>query len=719
MRKRILLALLFALLLTVPALAVSAGDALGGFGVIAAEEHALAPGVTELALTVNLPSGDEQERLHVLFVDPSEPTVSLRAGYRNCSTDEWGMQRCTEQSAAMEAALRKTNPAATVIGCINANFYNMNTGEPTGAFAMNGAIVDQAKDGYQYFCVRKDGSTGICPGERRLDGTVREAVGGMNRLLENGRLLEQSGGYLTDPQPRTAIGTCADGTVVLVEVDGRQRPESCGITCDKLGRILLDLGCTDAVNLDGGGSSTFLSRRPGEGLTMKNRSSDGEERNVSATLMVVSDAPYQTAQDKAVCAHDWVREGDMVRCARCEETRAFASFTGVYRDGDVSRCAILGAQQTGWLVWGDQMLHCGDDGALHSARTTHVYRCTLFNDSGKKQYDYIRGDCSCGAEPFTGKGMYPAGHIWDENHVCTHCGTKGTDVASLKWSGVAARYPYSGKSVRPTPKVRDGDYQLTLSNSVSSARDGLLSWFNYWEPGMAAVEVQGSGNYYGRIRIEYRIGDEPAPTPTPTPTPNPSPNPSPNPTPTLPCTGGGSCPGAVFADMPAKGHWAHDAIDWALVRGVTTGTSAAAFSPDAACTREQIVTFLWRAAGSPQPERRVVPFADVRRNFAYSAVCWAYEQGVTTGTSETAFSPDATCTREQVVTFLWRALGKPEPAGKRAPFADVRGNYALAAICWATEQGVTTGTSKTAFSPDHPCTRAHVVTFLYRAENSR
>ena len=329
--------------------------------------------------------------------------------------------------------------------------------------------------------------------------------------------------------------------------------------------------------------------------------------------------------------------------------------------------------------------------------------------------------------------MWPAGHIWDENHVCTVCGKQGTDVASLRWSGVAARYSYSGKSVRPTPKVYDGDYQLTLSNNVTSARDGLLSWFGYWEPGMAAVEVQGSGDYYGRIRIEYRIGDEPTPTPTPKPTPTPAPTAAPTvkpaepaptavtpePTASLPCTGGDSCPGAVFADMPAKDHWAHDAIDWALVRGVTTGTGKTTFSPSNPCTREQIVTFLWRAAGSPQPERSVVPFTDVRRNFAYSAVCWAYEQGVTTGTSETAFSPDAACTREQVVTFLWRALGKPEPAGKSTPFADVRDNYALAAICWATEQGVTTGTSKTAFSPDHPCTRAHVVTFLYRAENSR
>ncbi len=714
MKRRIWLSLLFALLLTVPALAVSAGDALGGFGVVQAEEHALAPGVTELSLTVNLPSGDGQQRLHVLFVNPSEPTVSLRAGYRNDSADEWGMQRCTEQSAAMEAALRKTDPAATVIGCVNANFYNMNTGEPTGAFAMDGKIVEQSIDGHHWFCVRRDGSAAVLPGERRLDGTVREAVGGMNRILENGELVEQSGDYLTNPQPRTAVGTCADGRVVIAEVDGRQKPESCGITCDRLGELMLALGCTDAVNLDGGGSSTFLSRRPGEGLTMKNRSSDGAERIVSATLMVVSDAPYQTAQDAGICNHDWARERDAVRCTLCGEERALASFTGIYRDGEVRRCVILGAEQTGWLVWGDQMLHAGDDGALHSVKTTHVYRCTQYNDESGK-YDFIRGVCACG-RTFTGSAMWPAGHIWDEHHVCTVCGKQGTDVASLECSGVAARYRYRGSAVRPTPKLVDGDYRLTLSNNITAARDGLLSWFHYQSPGRAAVEVQGAGDYYGRIRIEYEIFDDAA---VPTPTPTPAPTPTAQPTVQLPCTGGESCPGAVFADMPARGHWAHDAIDWALVRGVTTGTSATAFSPDSPCTREQIVTFLWRAAGEPKPERGTVPFADVRRNFAYEAVCWAFEQGVTTGTSETSFSPDATCTREQVVTFLWRALGEPEPAGKTTPFADVARNYAFAAVCWATECGVTTGTSETAFSPAAPCTRAHVVTFLYRAESSR
>ena len=715
MFKRILLSLAFALLLAVPALAVSQGDTLGSFGVVEAEEHALAPGVTELALTVNLPSGDGQERLHVLLVDPSEPTVSLRAGYRNNSTDEWGMQRCTEQSAAMEAALRQTDPAATVIGCVNANFYNMNTGEPTGAFAMNGKIVDQSIDGYHWFCVRRDGSAAVLPGEQRLDNTVREAVGGMNRLIENGRLLEQSGGYLTDPQPRTAVGTCADGTVVIVEVDGRQRPESCGMTCDKLGEILLALGCTDAVNLDGGGSSTFLSRRPGEGLTMKNRSSDGAERCVSATLMVVSDAPYEAAQENAPCDHDWVRSGDAVRCGRCGETRVLSSFTGIYRDGEASRCAILGAQQTGWLVWGDEMLHAGADGALHSVKTTHTYRCTLYDQSGRKRYDFISGRCACG-EKFTGSAMWPAGHVWDENHVCTVCGTQGKDVSLLKPTGVAQRYRFTGGAIRPKPKLSDGEYQLVLSNSVTAARDGLLSWHSYDAPGIAAVEIQGCGDYYGHIRIEYEIYDPSAvPTPTPDPTPTESAPPTAPTVPTLPCAGGSDCPGTVFADMPPKDHWAHDAIDWALVRGITNGTSETLFSPDAPCTRAQVVTFLWRAAGSPAPQSADCPFTDVERNFAYDAICWAAEQAITTGTSETTFSPGAVCTRAQVVTFLRRALGNPAPQSADCSFTDVERNFAYDAICWAAGQGITAGTSETTFSPNAACTRAHVVTFLFRA----
>jgi hypothetical protein len=183
--------------------------------------------------------------------------------------------------------------------------------------------------------------------------------------------------------------------------------------------------------------------------------------------------------------------------------------------------------------------------------------------------------------------------------------------------------------------------------------------------------------------------------------------------PPLPCDGL-ACPGSHFTDMPAKTHWAHDAIDWALVTGVTTGTGETTFSPDAGCTRAQVATFLWRAAGKPEPKDGDNPFVDVYPDaYYYKAVLWAQEQGITTGTSSNKFSPDAVCTRAQIVTFLWRFDGKKAASG--AAFSDVpAGAYYETAVTWAAENGVTTGTAEGKFSPDSTCTRAQVVTFLHR-----
>ena len=172
----------------------------------------------------------------------------------------------------------------------------------------------------------------------------------------------------------------------------------------------------------------------------------------------------------------------------------------------------------------------------------------------------------------------------------------------------------------------------------------------------------------------------------------------------------------AFTDVPADAYYA-DAVAWAVELGVTTGTGATTFSPDKPCTRAQVVTFLWRAAGKPEPTITDNPFTDVPEDSYYiTAVLWAVENGVTTGTSATTFSPDSPCTRAQVVTFQHRAAGTPEGTQFTPPFLDVDKNaYYYKAMLWALEFGITNGTSETTFSPDKPCTRAQVVTFLYRA----
>lgn len=168
-----------------------------------------------------------------------------------------------------------------------------------------------------------------------------------------------------------------------------------------------------------------------------------------------------------------------------------------------------------------------------------------------------------------------------------------------------------------------------------------------------------------------------------------------------------------FADVATDAYY-YDAVKWAVNKGITNGVSEMLFGPDQACTRAQIVTFLWRAAGSPEPKSGST-FADVAADAYYAkAVAWAVENGVTKGTSETTFHPDETCTRAQGVTFLYRALGKL--AAAQAGFTDVAADsYYADAVNWAAENGVTKGISETLFGPDGSCTRAQIVTFLYRA----
>ena len=171
-----------------------------------------------------------------------------------------------------------------------------------------------------------------------------------------------------------------------------------------------------------------------------------------------------------------------------------------------------------------------------------------------------------------------------------------------------------------------------------------------------------------------------------------------------------------FVDVK-EGAYYYDAVLWAVEQKITSGTSATTFSPDASCTRAQMVTFLWRAAGSPKVENGKNPFTDVKADaYYYDAVLWAVEKGVTSGTSATTFSPDATVTRGQTVTFLYRNAGSPEVSGTM-PFTDVEADaYYAKAVQWAVQQKITTGTSETTFSPMSDCTRGQIVTFLYRAK---
>ena len=169
----------------------------------------------------------------------------------------------------------------------------------------------------------------------------------------------------------------------------------------------------------------------------------------------------------------------------------------------------------------------------------------------------------------------------------------------------------------------------------------------------------------------------------------------------------------------SKDSYYYDAVKWAAETGVTTGVGDGLFAPEWVCTRGQIVTFLWRASGSPAPKATELPFTDVAADAYYAqAVLWAVENGITNGTSETTFSPDQTCTRAHAVAFLYRMSGSPAAAG--STFSDVAADaYYRAAVAWAVEKGITNGTSGTTFSPDDTCTRGQIVTFLYRLAQTK
>ena len=174
-----------------------------------------------------------------------------------------------------------------------------------------------------------------------------------------------------------------------------------------------------------------------------------------------------------------------------------------------------------------------------------------------------------------------------------------------------------------------------------------------------------------------------------------------------------------FTDVP-EGEFYYDPVLWAVKKGITTGATETTFDPNGDCKRASVVTFLWRAAGEPEPESANNPFTDVSESdFFYKAVLWAVEEGITNGITLTTFAPYAECNRAQVVTFLHRAMGNPEFTSTENPFSDVDvTDWYGDAVLWAVENGITNGMDDGTFGVGRTCNRAQVVTFLYRTYNN-
>jgi len=263
--------------------------------------------------------------------------------------------------------------------------------------------------------------------------------------------------------------------------------------------------------------------------------------------------------------------------------------------------------------------------------------------------------------------------------------------------------------------IAEGTYSVEITTAPGCTTEGEYTYTNSDGTRTYTESIPATGHDFSNIfRPTCANCCEPNPNYVPPyippviviPEPDEEPEPTPEPTPEIPVN--------PFYDI-AESDYYYNAVLWAVSKGITSGETTYTFAPLLDCTRAQVVTFLWRAAGSPEPVGAGNAFTDVDSGSYYEkAVQWAVENGITTGTTSTTFSPNMIVTRAQVVTFLWRAAGSPAAFGVNS-FVDVPFDvYYADAVQWAVRNGITTGVGANLFSPDASCTRAQVVTFLYR-----
>ncbi len=244
--------------------------------IVSQQEYTLIGGVTQREIIVNNAKGDHRNEVFVMEVDLSNPDVFIVAGYNDGTADSWAKVPVRNHAEGAERVL-----GTNVVGAINADFHNQETGEPRGVMVMNSVLV-HASNGSPYFAILNDGTAVIRSGSVSTDD-VKEAVAGNNILVSGGKNVAPANKL----NPRTAVGIKADGTVVMFVVDGRQDPTSCGMDYPEVAEMMIALGCVDALELDGGGSSTMLAQHEGmSSLDCRNSPSYGYERKVSNSLLV-------------------------------------------------------------------------------------------------------------------------------------------------------------------------------------------------------------------------------------------------------------------------------------------------------------------------------------------------------------------------------------------------------------------------------------------------
>ncbi len=282
------------------------------YEVFSSELSTLAPGVTQ-QINYAMTADNKQIVYYIATADINRGDVHVFANYNNNDASEWEMSRVTDQIAAAQNKYSDPNSPHyiknyNVVAGVNGDFFNMTTGEPSGALVMNGVTYHPNKN-RNFFAILKDGTPVIGTGAdwSKYEGQVQEALGSDAILIKDGKIVEMtSGSYLNSRHSRTCVGITEDGQVVLMTLDGRQEPFSAGGSLREIAQIMLEAGCVSAVNLDGGGSSTFAAKQEGaDSVTVINSPSDGYERSVSSSLMIVSTAETSTAFDHALISSEY------------------------------------------------------------------------------------------------------------------------------------------------------------------------------------------------------------------------------------------------------------------------------------------------------------------------------------------------------------------------------------------------------------------------------
>ena len=429
---------------------------------------------------------------------------------------------------------------------------------------------------------------------------------------------------------------------------------------------------------------------------LKDLSEGGEIKNLFRVTKIAGDLTITVKTVKiepSQCEHEYVTAVTAPTCTAQGFTTYTCSKCGDSYAGD--EVAALGHSFGQWsttkaatcTAGGEQTRTCASCGEKQTRETDalgHDYKAVVTAPTCTAK-GYTTYTCSRCGDKYIGNETDALGHDWGEGTITTEPTETSTGVRTYTCSRCGE------KKTETIPELSHVHSYTAVVTAPTCTEAGFTTY-------TCACGDSYVGDEVAALAHDYRDGK---------------------------CTRcGASDPDYVppdpfrFDDVKDESQYYYEPVYWAVEQGITNGTSKTEFSPEKGCTRAQVVTFLWRAAGEPKPTATTCNFEDVKKGaYYYDAVLWAVENNITNGTSKTTFDPEKTCTRAQIVTFLWRAAKEPKPTATTCAFNDVKaGAYYYDAVLWAVEKEITNGTSKNTFDPEKTCTRAQIVTFLYRAK---